>query len=205
MLRKTMMGIALAGLVLLPIHAQTARPGKPGPSAAKVIRVIDGDTIEVQADGERIRCQLLGIDAPEMSYSRLWIEMDKVTKYAPPEGKRELFEAENAFRTWAKVMETHARNAQAALTKLIQDKTVTLAYDSAGAAQDRYGRLLVYVDLDGLDVNAQLIRQGLVVAETRFPCDRMSEYVKLWRAAQADGLGLWQRSTEHPAVPPSDS
>ena len=94
MLPKHLMAIALAGLVLLPVHAQTARPAKPRPDAAKVTKVIDGDTIEVQADGERIRCQLLGIDAPEMSYARLWSEMDKVAKYAPPEGKRQLSEAE---------------------------------------------------------------------------------------------------------------
>ena len=202
MLPKHLMAIALAGLVLLPVHAQTARPAKPRPDAAKVTKVIDGDTIEVQADGERIRCQLLGIDAPEMSYARLWTEMDKVVKYAPAKGKRELSEAEKAFRKWAEVMEAHAREARNALAKLIQDKTVNLVYDSAGAPQDRYGRLLVYVHLDDLDVNAELIRQGRVVAETRFPrdCTRLTDYINLWRTAQAAGRGLWKPSASRSPV-----
>ena len=95
-------------------------------------------------------------------------------------------------------MEAHARQARDALAELIQDKTVNLAYDSIGAPQDRYGRLLVYVHLDDLDVNAQLIKQGFVVAETRFPrdCTRLPQYTILWRAAQNDGRGLWKPSTE---------
>jgi len=204
MLPKCLLAIALVGLLLLRVHAQTAQPPKPGPTAAKVTRVIDGDTIEIQADGERIRCQLLGIDAPEMSYARLWTEMDKVTKYASPEGKRELAEAEKAFRTWAKVMEAHARNARDTLATLIQGKTVSLAYDTAGAPRDRYGRLLVYIDLDDLDVNAQLIRQGRVVPETRFPCDRIAQYLNLWRAAQAARQGLWNPSIEPSPVETKD-
>jgi len=48
------------------------------PTQGKVVSVYDGDTLTVEAQGEKFSCRLLGIDTPEMSYARLWTEMEKV-------------------------------------------------------------------------------------------------------------------------------
>ena len=166
------------------------------PASGKVVDVYDGDSITVESDDARHKCRLLGIDAPEMSYARLWTEMDKVSKYTPPGASNDLRAAREAFRQWAKVMEEHAREARNALEGLVMDKTVRLAYDAKGRRKDRYGRLLVYVSTGDVDVNAELVRRGLAIADTRFSCDHLKEYVRLWRAAQAAGVGLWSACAE---------
>ena len=47
-----------------------------------------------------------------------------------------------------------------------------------------------------LDVNAEMIRQGWAVADTRFEVDRQAEYIKLWRKAQGGKLGLWEKDSQ---------
>ena len=178
--------------------AASCAPAAGEPVTGHVVKVYDGDTITVESNGARHNCRLLGIDAPETSYGRLWTEMDRVSKYAPPEARRELHAAREVFRKWAKVMEAHAREARSALAGMVEGRRVRLAYDPKQTRIDRYGRLLVYVTVDGLDVNAEMLRRGLAVADTRFPCDRLRDFVKLWRAAQAARAGLWAQPGEPP-------
>jgi len=193
---RSRLAVTVATCLLITLCSQTTVFSADLLVRGTVIEVYDGDTITIKADGTRFKCRLLGIDAPEMSYKRLWTEMDKVSKYAPLEARRELYEAQKVFRKWAKVMEGHAREARNAPAGMVKGKTVRLEYDSREPTRDRYGRLLVYVSLDGTDVNAELIRCGLAVADTRFSCDRLNEYVKLWRAAQAAHVGLWGLSAK---------
>ena len=56
--------VALAGLFV----NLTRRPVPPNPAdftTAHVVYVIDGDTLDVEIEGERTRVRLIGIDAPE--------------------------------------------------------------------------------------------------------------------------------------------
>ena len=163
------------------------------PTSGTVVKVYDGDTITIESDGARHKCRLLGIDAPEISYGRLRSEMEKVVKYAPAEARQELEAARRTFEKWAITMEARAREARDALAAMVNGRTVRLAYDSEQPRRDRYGRLLVYVAADELDVNAEMVRRGLAVADTRFPCARLEEYDELGRRAQAARLGLWAR------------
>jgi len=119
----------------------------------KVIRVIDGDTIEV-AGGERVR--YIGIDTPEVY----------------PEA------------------EYYGMEAWAANRELVEGKMVTLERDVSN--RDRYGRLLRYVYVDGVFVNAELVRLGYARAN-QYPPD--TKYTKLLEqleeeAKEAD-RGLW--------------
>lgn len=163
------------------------------PTSGTVVKVYDGDTITIESDGARHKCRLLGIDTPEISYGRLRSEMKKVVKCAPAEARPELEAARRTFEKWAAVMEARAREARDALAATVDGRTVRLAYDSKQPRRDRYGRLLVYVAAGDLDVNAEMLRRGLAVADTRFPCARLEEYEKLRRRAQAARLGLWTR------------
>ena len=84
-----------------------------------------------------------------------------------------------------------AREAQDALSELVQDRTVTLHF--GGTPQDRYGRLLAQlVRDDGLWVQGELIRRGLARVYT-FPDNRAvaAEMLALEREARAEKRGLW--------------
>jgi len=187
---------AICALVLIAIAVLRTFPRASGPAQGTVTDVYDGDTVAIESAGKQFRCRLLGIDAPEMSYAGLSEEMDKVWKYASEEGRRELAASKQAFEKWAGVMEAQAMRARDELDGMANGKGVRLAYDTKEPLKDRYGRLLVYVTMDGTDVNAEMIRRGLAVADTRFRCDRLDDYVKLQRDAQAAQVGLWASETE---------
>lgn len=84
-----------------------------------------------------------------------------------------------------------AREAQAALSDLVQGQTVTLQF--GGTPQDRYGRVLAQLARDdGLWVQGELIRRGFARVYT-FPDNRAAaaEMLALEREARAERRGLW--------------
>lgn len=136
------------------IRDLTAPGSGPAGDTARVIDVIDGDTIRVQfADGTVEKVRYIGINAPELDR---------------PGGK-----------------EARQINEQ-----LVGGKVVTLIRDVS--ERDRYGRLLRYVYVDSLFVNAELVRRGYARAATYPPDVRYADYfVKLEREARQKGAGLW--------------
>ena len=122
---------------------------------ARVVRVIDGDTIEI-AGGERVR--YIGIDTPE-TYPDL---------------------------------EFYGKEAWDKNGELVEGKIVTLEKDVTD--RDRYGRLLRYVYVDGLFVNAELVRLGYARAFAYPPDTHHQDLLsRLEEEAREAGLGLWQR------------
>lgn len=101
----------------------------------RVVRVIDGDTLDVDApDGQTsvTRIHLWGIDTPEAA--------------KPREGK---------------AAEPFADAAHARTSELCEGKLVTLKLDSH-QDRDRYGRVLAYITLpDGSMLNEVLLLEGL--------------------------------------------
>jgi len=84
-----------------------------------------------------------------------------------------------------------AREAQGALSELVQGRSVTLHF--GGTRQDRYGRVLAQLAReDGLWVQGELIRRGLARVYT-FPDNRAAaaEMLLLEREARAQRRGLW--------------
>ena len=117
---------------------------------ALVVRVIDGDTIELQS-GHRIR--YLGIDTPEPG-------------------------------------EYYGSEATARNRELVEGKVVEL--QSGERDKDEYGRLLRYVYVDGIFVNAELVVQGYATAYIFDPDDRYSQIlVQLEQYAKLRERGLW--------------
>jgi len=58
--------------------------------------------------------------------------------------------------------------------------------------RDRYGRMLAYVWIDGLQVNWALVRQGWAVLLTYPPnVQYVDWYTDAQRRAREDGVGLW--------------
>jgi micrococcal nuclease len=55
----------VAALVLRPWEGDGDEHGIPAVSSARVVRAIDGDTLEVEFDGRREDVRLIGVDTPE--------------------------------------------------------------------------------------------------------------------------------------------
>lgn len=102
---------------------ETTEPEEPEePRSYVVVRIIDGDTLEL-GNGEIVR--LAGIDAPEVGECGYLKAADR-------------------------------------LAALVDGQAVTLA--ESDEDHDRYGRLLRYVDLGGMDSGLRLIKAGLAIA-----------------------------------------
>ena len=57
--------LALAALVLLRPWEELGRSEEPASAWAYVLRAVDGDTIEVEFDGQREDVRYIGVDTPE--------------------------------------------------------------------------------------------------------------------------------------------
>jgi micrococcal nuclease len=124
-----------------------------------VLRVIDGDTIEVSFDGGREDVRLIGVDTPETVKPGTPVQC-----YGP---------SASHF--------THA---------LLEGRRVHLTLGVE--RRDVYGRLLAYVRLPHLFVNAELVRRGLARTLTIPPNDRYAPLLRrLERHAAREGRGLW--------------
>ena len=78
--------------------------------------------------------------------------------------------------------------------QLVEGKTVRLEKDISET--DKYERLLRYVYVDDIFVNAELVRQGLAWAEVYEPDIKYQDYLEeLETEAKLAGRGLWATST----------
>lgn len=131
-------------------------------TTAEVIRVIDGDTIEVSINGQTYTVRYIGIDTPET------VHPDKPVQ---------------AFG-----IEASNKNKE-----LVAGKTVQLEKDVSEA--DRYGRLLRYVYVGDLLVNAELVRLGYAQVTTYPPDVKFAGlFLRLQQEARDAGRGLWATS-----------
>jgi len=87
--------------------------------------------------------------------------------------------------------EPGGREAAETNRRLVGGKRVRLELDVR--TRDRYGRLLAYVWVDDVMVNAELLRLGYAQVMTVPPNVRHQElFVKLQREARDAGRGLWR-------------
>ncbi len=126
---------------------------------AKVVRVIDGDTIEVNIKGSLYKVRYIGIDTPETVHPQ-------------------------------KPVEYFGKEASEKNRELIEGKIVRLEKDVSET--DKYGRLLRYVWIDDVMVNAELVRLGYAQVATYPPDIKYQDlFLRLQREAREAGLGLW--------------
>ena len=124
--------------------------------------VIDGDTI-ILSNGEKVR--YIGIDTPE-------------SRRRSASGK------------WHYDPEPFAEEATEFNKKLVLDKKVKLEFDVE--KRDKYKRLLAYVFVDDIFVNAHLIEEGLAQLLTIPPNSKHSAlFKKLQEKARKEKKGLW--------------
>jgi len=76
----------------------------------------------------------------------------------------------------------------AAATRALSDRIGSRPLTCEAHGRDRYGRTLAVCFVDGLDLNAWMVRQGYAWAFVRYS----TSYVREEAAAKAQGLGIWQ-------------
>ena len=83
--------------------------------------------------------------------------------------------------------------------QLVEGKTVRLEKDASET--DRYGRLLRYVYVDDIFVNAELARQGLAWAKAYPPDTKYQDTLEKAEAeARQDKIGIWQEIQPLPPI-----
>jgi micrococcal nuclease len=130
--------------------------------AAKVVRVVDGDTIKIDADGANDTVRFIGMDTPESVKPGTPVQC-----YAEP-----------------------ASHRTAAL--LPDGTPVRLVVGSESRDRYGRLLAYVYRASDGLFVNAELLRGGYAHTLTIAPNDRLApRFAQLQEQARAAGRGLW--------------
>lgn len=150
-----------------PSSSQTVRPAEGVTRNARVLRVVDGDTIIVrsvsEAGGEAVgkprRVRYIGVDTPE-----------SVKPDAP--------------------VECFGKEAATANRKLVEGEYIELVSDKERF--DRFGRALAYVYVGGTFVNADLIKNGFAeTIEVPPNTAKAKEFAALERVAMRTNKGLW--------------
>lgn len=139
------------------------------PGSYKVTRIIDGDTFEVNMNGDKETVRVIGVDTPE------------IKKPYVQDSKEQCF----------------GREATSFTTRALSGKNVRLDADKAPGHdnRDRYKRLLRHAYLeDGTLLSKALIEQGVGFAYLDFIIqeDIHGELKNTHDRAQAAGTGLWQ-------------
>ena len=127
----------------------------PPPDTARVIQIVDGDTIIIEG-GYEVR--YIGID----------------TRETHPEAEITSVRALKLNRD------------------LVEGKVVRLEKDVS--EKDKYGRLLRYVYVDDVFVNAELVRKGLAWAKAYPPDTKYQDYLEqMENEAREAGRGMWAK------------
>lgn len=146
-------------LVLSLVACEQTPVVPPDSIEALAIRAVDGDTIEVEIEGESYKVRYIGIDTPELHHP-------------------------------TKPVGYYAQEAYEKNRELVEGQTVFLEKDVSET--DRYGRLLRYVYVGDVFVNAYLVQQGYAQVSTYPPDIKYQErFLELQREARDAGRGLW--------------
>ena len=136
----------------------------PPPGMYRVMKVYDGDTIEVSATGkaddiEKVR--FIGIDTPETVDPR-------------------------------KPVQCFGKEASDHTKALLSGKDVELLRDDTQDNKDKYGRLLRYVVIGGVNINQVLIQEGYAYEYTyKIPYQQQRVFKAAQIYAREHKKGLW--------------
>lgn len=151
-------------LTVFFVSGFACRPPEPA-SATTVVRVIDGDTIEVRlAQGAIEKVRLIGIDTPETVDPR-------------------------------RPVQCFGKEASAHLKELLIGRVVQLEREPQNDDRDKYGRLLRYVFVADEFINQKMVSDGYAYAYTKFPFAFKNQFINAQREARIAQRGLWSPLT----------
>ena len=155
-----------------PASGPTAAPPAAAPAGltavARVVRVIDGDTLKVRlTSGPTVTVRLIGIDTPETRRPATPVECGSP--------------------------DATARMKQLAFSRGI-GRIVDLMSDPTQDRLDRYGRVLAYVRGGGVDLGRSMISSGWARTYVfRRDFARVGTYRRAQASARAASRGVWRK------------
>jgi micrococcal nuclease len=172
-------GIACEALAC-PCGAESAPAPTPTPPtatqqptatrrSARIVRVVDGDTLRVRLpSGRQLTVRLLGIDTPETKRPGAAVECGG-----------------SAASAYMRRIAFHRGRG----------RSVTLVGDPSQDATDRYGRTLAYVDAAGKGDLGQLMLRAAWASVYVFeqPFGRLARYQAAADQAESRRAGVWER------------
>ena len=129
----------------------------------QVIRIIDGDTVEILYEDQITSVQLVGVNAPETT----------ANPNQPPE--------------------PYGEQATAFLQEFLLDKSIYLRFDISKRDKYNRLLGYVYRASDGIFVNLEIIREGYGRVDTRYPFKHEEMFMSYESHAKAARKGLWGR------------
>ncbi len=159
------------GILLSRPDAETAAPD---PNRVECVEVVDGDTIRVLRNGKKVDVRILGIDCPE---TRRGSKLSRQAERAELDTDQMLRYGEIAHRT--------TRN-------WLKGRTVTLVFPDGEIRRGSFGRLLAYVEQEGVDIGERLLLGGNAFASGE-EHPRQQPYRLFEEEARQKGKGFWYR------------
>jgi len=158
-------------------------PGSGHEFSAKVIAVLDGDTVLIlrQAGtppassvqgrhaGGLVKIRLAEIDAPEVGHAGMGGQ--------PPNSQK-------------------AQAYGSASRRLLADMVLHRQVQVHTLAVDKYGRTIAQLEVNGLNINEEMVRRGMAWEYSHFHSDR--RYIALEKEARLAGRGLWAQRDPTP-------
>ncbi len=146
---------------------------------AKVVKVIDGDTVYVVAkNGTMYKLRLLGVDTPE-TYKK-----NNPYEYTTADGH--YIENITYLKLWGIKAKDYAK-------KELSGKEVIVAFDNKAPHKGTYGRYLTYIFVNGENFNENLIKYGYArVYVSNF--DLKYKFLKEEKYAKEHKIGMWNYS-----------
>ncbi|WP_244409410.1 calcium-activated nuclease EcnA [Methanocaldococcus jannaschii] len=148
----------------------------------KVVKVVDGDTVYVEVNGELWKIRLLGVDTPE------------IHKRNNP---YEYYLLNGTPITDTKYLKEWGYKAKHFAEKELKNKTVIIVFDNEAPKKDKYGRYLAYIFINNsnnlINFNEELLKYGYArVYISNF--ELKDEFLNVEREAKENRVGLWNWS-----------
>lgn len=136
---------------------------------ARIIAVLDGDTVLVRRGGGTVKIRLAEVDAPEVAHAGV----------GTPDPQK---------------AQPYGEDSRRSLSAMVLGKQV----DVVTLAVDQYGRLVAKLSMDGLDVNAEQVRRGMAWAAVGWRQSGNHPLLALQAEARQARRGLWGQAQPVP-------
>ncbi|AIJ05413.1 nuclease (SNase domain protein) [Methanocaldococcus bathoardescens] len=145
----------------------------------KVVKVVDGDTVYVNVNGELWKIRLLGVDTPE-TYKK--------------NNPHEYYLLNGTPITNTTYLKIWGEKAKYFAKKQLENKTVIIVFDNEAPKKDKYGRYLAYIFINNsnnlINFNEELLKYGYArVYISNF--ELKDEFLEVEREAKENRIGLW--------------
>ena len=145
----------------------------------RVVKVVDGDTVYVNVNGELWKIRLLGVDTPE-TYKK--------------NNPYEYYLLNGTPITNTTYLKIWGEKAKYFAKKQLENRTVIIVFDNEAPKKDKYGRYLAYIFINNsnnlVNFNEELLKYGYArVYISDF--ELKDEFLEVEREAKEDRVGLW--------------